>query len=62
MLDAVGDRLRIAHTASCDSGPAALGALPLRPGDREEEPLVALGRRQAWAQVRTWDELRPWGF
>ena len=62
MLDAVGDRLRIAHTASCDSGQPRSVLSLFDPVTREEEPLVALGRRQAWAQVRTWDELRPWGF
>jgi hypothetical protein len=62
MLDAVGDRLRIAHTGSCDGGqPRAVLSL-FDPATKDEDVLVALGRRQAWAQVRTWDELRPWGF
>ena len=49
MLDAVGDRLRIAHTASCDSGQPRSVLSLFDPVTREEEPLVALGRRQAWA-------------
>ena len=62
MLDAVDDRLRIAHTATCDGGqPRAVLSL-FDPVTKDEDVLVALGRRQAWAQVRTWDELRPWGF
>lgn len=62
MLDAVGERLRIAHTGTCDGGqPRAVLSL-LDPVTKDEDVLLTLGRRQAWTQVRTWDELRPWGF
>ncbi|KRF36645.1 hypothetical protein [Nocardioides sp. Soil805] len=62
LLDAVGERLRVAHTATCDTGqPRSVLAL-FDPVTKDEEVLVALGRRQAWSQVRTWDERRPWGF
>ena len=61
MLDAVGDRLRVAHTATCDGGQPRSVLSLLDPVTREEEVLLALGRRQVWAQIRTWDELRPWG-
>jgi hypothetical protein len=62
MLDAVGDRLRIAHTGSCDGGqPRAVLSL-FDPVTKDEDVLLRLGQRQAWAQIRTWDELRPWGF
>lgn len=62
MLDAVGDRVRIAHTASCDGGqPRAVLSL-FDPVTKDEDELLALGRRQAWSQIGTWGELRPWGF
>lgn len=62
LLDAVDDRLRIAHTGTCDGGqPRAVLSL-FDPVSEDEDVLLTLGRRQAWSQVRTWDELRPWGF
>ncbi len=62
VLDAAGDRLRIAHTATCESGQPRSVLSLFDPVTKDEDALVVLGRRQAWAQVRTWDELRPWAF
>jgi hypothetical protein len=62
LVDARDDRLVIAHTATCDSGPPRAVLALFDPVSKDEDVLVTLEPRERWAHVLAWDEPRPWGY
>lgn len=62
LVDAVDDRLLIAHSATCDGAPPRAVLSTFDPVDKDEDVLVTLGRREHWGHVLAWDEPRPWSF
>jgi hypothetical protein len=61
LVDTRDDRLVIAHTATCDSGPPRAVLSTFDPVSKDEDVLLTLAPREHWAHVLAWDEPRPWG-